>query len=259
MLQAYELASVSPGSRVRSRILVSELHRLHVTSVCDAGCGVGILAGLAHREGIAVIGFDIHPDLVAVATQATGLEGHFMAASITDMPFTEGSLNAVVVGDVIEHLQDPRAAFREIGRVLQPGGVAVFTIPNKRFERVCRSVGLAQSDIGHVRTYTKPDLVALLEGTRLALASHRDACNPAVAFADAVIAKLAMVRYGRDAVQHSEMALRTSQSGLLSLAYYVACRIAYPLLRVAEWVLPRRWGTENLLVLTRPMPPEEAA
>jgi SAM-dependent methyltransferase len=39
------------------------------------------------------------------------------------------AVDVVVTGDVFEHVLDPGQAFREIARVLRPGGVHVFTVP----------------------------------------------------------------------------------------------------------------------------------
>lgn len=48
---------------------------------------------------------------------------------ITDCSFADESLNAVLSFDVIEHVPDPGKAFRECARVLEPGGVLLFTVP----------------------------------------------------------------------------------------------------------------------------------
>ena len=45
-------------------------------------------------------------------------------ASATDLPFEEGSFDAVISSAVFEHLPDPKSAVSEINRVLDPKGVA---------------------------------------------------------------------------------------------------------------------------------------
>lgn len=49
---------------------------------------------------------------------------------LTALTIADDSFDLVITSDVMEHLFDFRAAFAEITRVLKPGGVHVFTIPN---------------------------------------------------------------------------------------------------------------------------------
>ncbi len=51
--------------------------------------------------------------------------------SITDMPFEGGTISAIMCNHVLEHVDDYKKALREIARVLQPGGLFLFTVPMK--------------------------------------------------------------------------------------------------------------------------------
>lgn len=51
--------------------------------------------------------------------------------NIGRLPFADGSFNLVTANMVFEHLDDPQAQLREIGRVLAPGGRLIFHTPNK--------------------------------------------------------------------------------------------------------------------------------
>jgi SAM-dependent methyltransferase len=48
---------------------------------------------------------------------------------ITRLTFSDDSLDLIVSSDVLEHVPDAEAAFRESCRVLRPGGAHVFTGP----------------------------------------------------------------------------------------------------------------------------------
>jgi hypothetical protein len=48
---------------------------------------------------------------------------------ITALTFGDESLDVIVSSDVLEHVPDPSAAFRESARVLRKGGVHLFTVP----------------------------------------------------------------------------------------------------------------------------------
>lgn len=48
------------------------------------------------------------------------------------LPFAAESFDLVFASWLLEHLQQPATVFRQIGRVLRPGGIFVFITPNKR-------------------------------------------------------------------------------------------------------------------------------
>ena len=45
------------------------------------------------------------------------------------LPFASGRVSLVVITEVLEHLQNPVEALREISRVLQPGGIVIMSTP----------------------------------------------------------------------------------------------------------------------------------
>ena len=51
-----------------------------------------------------------------------------------------------VTQDVMEHILDPDAAFREIARTLRPGGAHVFTVPLVRREKPSRARAERRAD-----------------------------------------------------------------------------------------------------------------
>lgn len=55
-------------------------------------------------------------------------DGH-RSEDLSRMTFEEESFDVFVTLDVFEHVMEPAPAFREIARVLKPGGMHVFTMP----------------------------------------------------------------------------------------------------------------------------------
>lgn len=53
----------------------------------------------------------------------------FVSQNMEALTYPEASFDVIVSQDVMEHLLDPIAAWREIARVLKPGGAYVFTVP----------------------------------------------------------------------------------------------------------------------------------
>ena len=52
-----------------------------------------------------------------------------IVAEANNLPFKDGSLDAVVNESLLEHVQDPRAVVREIVRVLKPSGMLYASVP----------------------------------------------------------------------------------------------------------------------------------
>jgi SAM-dependent methyltransferase len=49
--------------------------------------------------------------------------------NLLDTRFEDNKFDVVLTSDVLEHIPDPYQAFREIHRILKPGGVHIFTVP----------------------------------------------------------------------------------------------------------------------------------
>lgn len=59
---------------------------------------------------------------------------HEIVADVCDrLPFKDGSIKCIVLSGVIENLEHPLKALREINRVLRPGGVLIMETPNPYF------------------------------------------------------------------------------------------------------------------------------
>ncbi len=128
--------------------------------VLDAGCGTGMLLQEMHAQlGSRVIGFDDSRH----ATEFWPRRGARTAcrASVNEMPFRAGVFDAAVCVDVLEcNGVDPERAYRELCRVVRPGGIIALVVPAYRW---------LYSDAHHravhaTRRYTRPELRSLLSG-----------------------------------------------------------------------------------------------
>jgi SAM-dependent methyltransferase len=96
--------------------------------VLDAGCGIGLttawLAEQVAPDGEAV-GVDLAGAHVIAAERLNGGQGlplRFMQGDIMRLPFAEGFFDLIWSSNTINHLPDPPAAARALGRLLRPGG-----------------------------------------------------------------------------------------------------------------------------------------
>ncbi len=97
--------------------------------VLDLGCGGGLDAFLAaQRVGLTgrVIGVDVTPEMVKRANENAGktsLENvEFKHAPIERLPLDDGSIDVAISNCVMNHCSDKVLAFKEVYRVLKPGG-----------------------------------------------------------------------------------------------------------------------------------------
>jgi SAM-dependent methyltransferase len=95
----------------------------------ELGCGAGPnLAWLAAR-GLRVSGIDISPTALALArrTLADVPVESLVEGSVTDVPWADASLDIAIESCVFQHLAraDREAAFREVDRLVKPGGLFV--------------------------------------------------------------------------------------------------------------------------------------
>src|SRR3954453_17148426 len=106
-------AAIAPGERV-----------------LDAACGPGNAGLLAAAAGARGTGLDAPPRLVEVAREraaAAGADADFVVGDALDLPFGDGSVDAVVSVFGVIFAPDPDRAVGEIVRVLKPGGCAVLS------------------------------------------------------------------------------------------------------------------------------------
>lgn len=94
----------------------------------DLGAGAGVVPWLDFRGlGAQVIGVD--PDRRVLDNP------HLDEARIgvaEQIPYPDASFDLVIAANLLEHLQVPHPAFREVARVLRPGGRFLAKTPNRR-------------------------------------------------------------------------------------------------------------------------------
>ncbi len=85
--------------------------------VLDLGCGKGRFATRLAEGGAEVVGIDLSAAMLA---QAGGIAR--ARASARRLPFADGSFDALVAVEVLEHVGAVEPVLREARRVLRPGG-----------------------------------------------------------------------------------------------------------------------------------------
>jgi demethylmenaquinone methyltransferase/2-methoxy-6-polyprenyl-1,4-benzoquinol methylase len=89
----------------------------------DLACGTGdiALAVAARMPTGRVIGIDASPRMIELARARSG-NIEFAVGDMMRLDLPDASVDVVTAGYALRNVPDPRAAIREIGRVLAPGG-----------------------------------------------------------------------------------------------------------------------------------------
>jgi SAM-dependent methyltransferase len=153
--------------------------------VLDMGCGAGRHAFEMFRRGAHVVAFDQDADELGAVLDLfgamrgagevpAGAEADIKEGDALALPFADGEFDRVVAAEVLEHLPDDATAAAELARVLRPGGTLAVSVPRWLPERICWALSDAYHRVegGHVRIYTRGQLVRTLEATGLVPYGH---------------------------------------------------------------------------------------
>jgi SAM-dependent methyltransferase len=152
------------GQRATARRTL-ELIEAHVPApgaILDLGCWVGFLLAEARERGWRTLGVEPSDFGSNYARDELGLE--VITADLLSAELEPASFDAVVMGDVIEHLLSPADALARIRGLLAPGGVVCLAVPDAG-SAVARVLGKRWWSVipTHVQYFTRGSLATLLE------------------------------------------------------------------------------------------------
>jgi methionine biosynthesis protein MetW len=156
--------------------------------VLDVGCATGYLAAELAARGCAVTGVDADPG-AAAAARARGLrvvEGDAEESATLARAAAHGPFDAIVCGDVLEHLRDPERVLTALADLLAPGGRIVASLPNIAHWTARREIlrgrfpraGHGLFDRTHLRFFTRATARELAAAAGLHVAAEHPAPAP---------------------------------------------------------------------------------
>jgi SAM-dependent methyltransferase len=113
----FQMVRDAAGARLQGRVF-------------EAGCGVGSYLFHLQKEARQAVGLDIEQERLVEAHQGAD---RVVCGAGECLPFPDGIFDLVLSNEVLEHVQDDRAAVREIVRTLRPGGRLVLFCPNRGY------------------------------------------------------------------------------------------------------------------------------
>jgi SAM-dependent methyltransferase len=168
--------------------LVRRFVPLENQRILDVGCGIGTYVEKFRMFSPDVYGVDVDPERVAKASENLP---NIQVAPAERLPFPDRSFDFVFLHEVIEHVDDDRAAIREAVRVTDRDGHVVIYAPNRLylFETHGIYVGkryvfrlvpfvnylpdpLRRVFCPHVRAYTAGQIRGLFAGLPVSIVEH---------------------------------------------------------------------------------------
>ncbi|OGV89162.1 hypothetical protein A2Z41_02375 [Microgenomates group bacterium RBG_19FT_COMBO_39_10] len=162
------------------RFALADLHKTK-GRILEIGCGAGRMAKAVkfYRPDLDVLGIDLSKRAIDEAKRdSQGVK--FFPGNVYQLPFKDESFEAVLIFDLLEHLEDPQKALHEVYRVLKPEGILSCFTPIEG--NILSIPGLAkrffgfpgkEKYAGHIQQYTLEDLLGFLKQSHLKFLEKR--------------------------------------------------------------------------------------
>lgn len=113
--------SAAPGI-----VAILRRHGIEKGLIVDAGCGSGVLSRALSDAGYGVFGFDLSPDMIAIARKNAPTV-RFEVASFTeaDLPPCDA---VCAIGEILNYIPDGESVFPRVAAALRPGGIFLFDV-----------------------------------------------------------------------------------------------------------------------------------
>lgn len=119
------------------KTVVKTIRPLHIDSILDVGCGEGFTLDRLYKEKIGKTYEGIEYDEAAVEhAKKMNSKVIIKQGDIYKLPYKNDSFDLVVCTEVLEHLENPKKAYRELLRVSRK--YVLISVPNEPFFTIQR-------------------------------------------------------------------------------------------------------------------------
>jgi 2-polyprenyl-3-methyl-5-hydroxy-6-metoxy-1,4-benzoquinol methylase len=113
--------------------------KLPPANVLEIGCAHGGFVAMLNQAGFEAGGLELSPSIVRLASDTFRVP--VLLGPIEDQSISPGSLDAIVIMDVIEHLPDPVATVARCMELLKPDGILLGQTPAYPEGKTLRQLG----------------------------------------------------------------------------------------------------------------------
>jgi len=126
--EAFKKGESKPHRFVEKPAMKSLLTDLSGKKILMLGCGTGEESMLLREYGAAdLVGVDLSSESIKLAS-STYPEHDFQVADMHSLPFEDSSFDFVYSSLAVHYSSNPLSVYKEIARVLKPGGVLQFSV-----------------------------------------------------------------------------------------------------------------------------------
>ncbi len=186
--------------RMRARTVFEWIPLQADSLILDLPCGRGFyLKMLRHVSDCRLLGLDLDAGVLREARSKLGPAPGLLPgqADALALPLPSGSVDAIILSELLEHVRDDVAALRECMRVLKPGGVMAITVPHANYPLAWDPINktleslfgvhigrgpLAGIWANHLRLYTPDQLRACVLAAGLQVEQERSLLHHAFPF-----------------------------------------------------------------------------
>lgn len=131
-LQMYDVKSRKQKARRIIKTLKYKLGNIRKLDILDIGASTGIIAYELAKEVKSVVGIDIDKEGIAYANQNYKRKNlKFKLDDAMKLSFKKNCFDVVICAHIYEHVPSPQKLFKEIYKVLKPGGICYLAAVNK--------------------------------------------------------------------------------------------------------------------------------
>jgi len=223
--------------RVRRRAIRESLSGQSDGMTLEIGSGISPICRATDRTVFTELSFSA----LRVLRDAQGT-GHYVVADATRLPFKPGVFRRAVCSEVLEHIEDDRAAVREMTSSLEPGGRLAVTFPHRQ-----DFYAVDDRFVGHHRRYDLADMATMLRESGFRPLAVAKVLGPLEKLTMGATAAL-LARLSSAAFRGVSPRSRTSPPEALVKVFCLLNRLYAGLARVDARVWPARLASVLLIV-----------
>jgi ubiquinone/menaquinone biosynthesis C-methylase UbiE len=131
--------------------------------ILDVGCGTGMLLGPLGERARLVVGVDMSVKMLRAAKKRAP-SAFLVLADADHLPFADGSFGVAVSVTLLQNMPEPGKTVREVGRVLQPNGVAIITSLKRKHSQKQLAAWASGANLEPLKTWeilTSEDIICV--------------------------------------------------------------------------------------------------